>query len=598
MNQVGGHLGKNECGAGGLNPGGVASSSLFLRWELASVLTLLATVFFLWCAAWGMWTARDWSYPTAYLETRESDILGMLASFRAAADGHGTPLLIKRIPELGAPGEAVWSDMPIVEEIPYWLTGLLARMTGLFAATNIKVLLGHLLAALSFYLVARYFSCSRAWAFLGGIAFGTAPFIFSETPHHSVVAWVWHIPLFLVVWELLVRERAFTKRNYFFCLGVGFLTGLLNVYYTNIFCQIVLLSAVGASWAYRSWQPLIRGGAVILSAAAAFFLMALDTILTRLSYGANQDALERPYRWLEVYGLKFVDLLIPHPDHQLEFFREISRNYSQQSILVNEGAYIGLLGIASLFFLFGFTIYLMLRRPPGKIPAPAWQTAWIFFAFTIGGLNSLVGIFGLTMFRAGYRSSIVILAIVLMFAIRKLSTWLPEGHRLGLLIPVALALVVVWDHLPLTPTPAQKHSIQFAVNSDREFVRKIENQLPGGAMIFQLPPQSFPESPIPGMTPYEHLRPYIFSESLRFSFGAVRGREVNLPGLDDAESMGDFLQILRSHHFVGVLVNRKGYGEHSPPLERQILEAGGEFVAESALGDLVFYSIQPSANLD
>ena len=62
--------------------------------------------------------------------------------------------------------------------------------------------------------------------------------------------------------------------------------------------------------------------------------------------------------------------------------------------------------------------------------------------------------------------------------------------------------------------------------NDGEFVARIVALVPAGAMIFEYPYMSFPEHlPMHKMSDYEHLRGYLHSRNLRWSYGAMRGRQ-------------------------------------------------------------------------
>jgi len=558
--------------------------------DFAAVSVLLLLVAFIWCSGWGMWSGRDWNQPTAYLEIRQSDVIGMLAIFKSARDGHQVPLSQKVVPELGAPGQADWTSVPTIEEVPHYLTGVLARFTGLFAALNIKLLLGHLLSALTFYLVARYFACAISWAFLGGLAYGLAPFIFSESPHHSVVAYVWHIPLFLVVWQWVSTPPGIQplSKKFWFALAVALIAGLQNIYYTNIFCQLTLLGGVLLFLRERSKPALVSVFSIIAGSAAAFALMNIDTWMYKLSYEGASFAIERQFKWLEIYALKLSDLFIPLSTHQSPAFRLFNLNHSQQIVLSNEGTYLGLVGIASLLLLLGVSAYRIIFRSAKAIPAEAWQILWIFAVFTTGGLNAISGIFGLTLFRAGYRLSIVILAIALLFAMRQATRYFAGQKKLGHLVVVALTLIVIWDQMPLAPSVEEKALRSLQVESDRQFAMAMEKALPQGAMIFQLPVMSFPEAPVAGITPYEHLRPYLYTENLRYSFGSTKhvletgwqSQLVDLP-LDQT------IELLRKQGFGAIYINRKGFPDRGESILAGLANAGLTKTLESKAGDLV-----------
>ena len=159
---------------------------------------------------------------------------------------------------------------------------------------------------------------------------------------------------------------------------------------------------------------------------------------------------------------------------------------------------------------------------------------WIVLVFTTGGLNAIAGAFGVTMFRAGCRYAVVILAISLLYAARRLTsvqaaaaaraTDGTQGILWGTIVAV-LGLVIFVDQVPRSPAAEYVNTTAAFVDSDRRFVADMEAALPANAMVFQLPVMEYPESPVPGLGSYEHFRPYLYSSGLRYSFGSQKGRE-------------------------------------------------------------------------
>ena len=136
------------------------------------------------------------------------------------------------------------------------------------------------------------------------------------------------------------------------------------------------------------------------------------------------------------------------------------------------------------------------------------------------------------------------------------------------------------------------------VESDREFTRKIEARLPKSAMIFQVPIMEFPESPAPGMPSYDHFRPYLHSESLRFSFGGVKGRSWVQWQQEVAklESLSDVITKIQSYGFAAVYVNRSGFQDKGEGLLQAMRQLGYTEVIESKAGDLFCVLIHPDAH--
>ena len=368
------------------------------RRNLFALTTLLVICALAWCAGTDRWTPAAWNTPTQYLDGFYCDVVSTFAGMKATANGHNSPLSWKTVPELGAPFDGNWTDWPSIEEIPGLLYGLLGNIFGLFIGLNVSLLLGHLLAAATFFLVARHLDCSQLWAFTGALAFGLAPYIFAQSPHHITVAYAWHVPLFLLVWKWVATEPGLEWRSqrFWWAIGIAFLTGLQNVYYTNILCQLTLLGAAILYWQNRSRPALKSALAVIGAAAAAFALMNVDTWTYKAVYGPNQGALVREYKWLEIYGLKLVDLVVPPVTHHSELFSKFAAAHRAAAPLQDEGSYLGLVGIAALGLLAFAAIADVVKRRADTIPMAAWQVFWIVLCFSTGGLNSILGAFGFT----------------------------------------------------------------------------------------------------------------------------------------------------------------------------------------------------------
>jgi len=247
----------------------------------------------------------------------------------------------------------------------------------------------------------------------------------------------------------------------------------------------------------------------------------------------------------------------------------------------------------------------------------AWQVLWIVLCFSTGGLNTILGAFGFTLFRTGCRYSIVILAIALVYAAQRLTALQkaaafrtdPETLRIGAATAaIAAGLVILWDQVPQAPKPEFTAFLARQVEADRTFVTQMEAALPAGAMVFQLPIMEFPEAAVSGVPPYDHFRPYLYSKQLRFSFGSMKGRPreqwqqavqkqmLNGAALNqqtqqiqfNQNSVGAAVDEIRKRGFTAIYVNRNGFPDHGKGLEKSLLELGYlKPPIDSAAGDLV-----------
>ena len=515
----------------------ISSRTLGIRW--LPLAALLGLVFLAWCGSTAIWSPADFGRPAAYLEDpSKSDIVAVYTGLKASTVGEAAPFSWKTVSRLNAPFTANWTDWPSLDELHGLALLILANLFGVFGGLNAALLLGHLLAAGTFYGVARVSGCSQLWSFVGGLAYGLSPFMFAQSPHHSAVQWAWHVPLFTLVWRWVATDPGIEpwSRRFKEATGIGLLAGLLNVYYTNILCQLTLLGAAIRYLRTRARPALLSALAVIGAAAIGFAASNFDTWTYKAVNGPNEGALVREYKWLEIYGLKLVDLFIPPIDHRSDALRAFGIEHRKQAVLNDEDGspYQGIVGLACVLWLAGTAITRIANGREKEVPIEAWWVLWIVLMFTTGGLNAIVGAFGFTMFRTGTRYSIVILAITLLWAARQLTSMQADAEaksgdiatpRLWMAGAALLCGLILWDQVPQAPTAATIDAINRQVEADREFTEKMEAALPAGAMVFQLPVMEFPEAPIPGVPPYDHFRPYLYSKQLRFSFGSHKGRE-------------------------------------------------------------------------
>ena len=503
--------------------------------EMLRMALLAAITITIWCSVYGRWSAESWSAPVEYgLNPAAGDVMGEFAVFKAAEEGHYFPGVFHSVPRLNAPYVANWNDYPSPEDFMFWGTGLLAKVIGFFPAVNFLLLLVQILATLAFYYTARRFKCGWLWGGGAALLYGLSPYAFAHSLHHVDIACYWHVPLGLLVcfWIANGKGLRFGTRDYWIALAVAAITGLQNVYYTNVFIQLVGISLI-IQWMRQGWRewrvclpPMTIGGA----AFGVFVLMVVRVPLYAMLHGHNSTATVRTYAQMEYYGLKLIDMFIPFPTHRFPLFASLGARYEAWTILPAEippACYLGLVGIAAFLWLAIYTVRNAISRPARKIPLEAVQAGWVFIYGMVGGVNAFIGVMKFQLFRSTTRFCIVIMAITLLFAIRRLSLmakrWPAPWPKLA---PLAIVVFGLWEFLP----PTAGEDIRFVAaleKSDMLFCQAMEATLPKGGMVFQLPVMDYPETPIPGISAYDHFRPYIYTENLRFSFGADKGRPGN-----------------------------------------------------------------------
>jgi len=570
-----------------------------LREDAIRAVVLAVLVGLFWCAVYNRWTVQSWQTPLTYLSDPEKgDVISVLAGIKAARDGYFHPFFFTNIPELGAPYGANWDDYPITEKPLIWITGCVAGPMGLFAAANFAVLVGQVLAALSFYAACRLLNYSWVWSFAGAFVFAFARYAFAHGLHHLAVLYYWQVPLCLVICRWVMQEPGikFGERRFNFALAVAAITGVQNVYYTGMFAQFVLIGGLVQAWR-GGWRRSLPAVAIIAVAAVGFLAMNANTFLYHLAHGNNTQAVTRDYHWMESYGLKIVDLFVPPPEHVFPLFSNYGARHVGEVMLapgeLPPSAYLGLVGLGAMAWL----VAVSLRRAvEGKrLPLETYLILWILVFASVGGINGIIGTLGFQLFRATTRYSIFILCIVLMFAIRRLSEWRVQYKVVVYGAAVLVMIVAWWDQTPAPVTAAELDETAKVVASDRGFVEKMEQRLPANAMVFQMPVVEFPESLDRRIGPYDHLRPYLYSHQLRFAFGSDKGR----PQADWQRAVGELplneaATKLESYGFSACYVNGSAFSDGGASVIKALKDMGREEIIESDRGDLFCVMLKPA----
>lgn len=571
--------------------------------EICALAVLVVICVATWCTVYGRWSREAWRVPPGFVgRGYNGDALYILSKVKAFEVGDIHPGLSKVVPHLNAPFAANWNDFPGTEEPLLYLAGLLARIVGLFPAVNLALLGAHILAATAFYATCRLLRYRATLSMAVALAFAFSRYITYRSLPHLGLAFCWYLPFCILItwWGLSGRVFTVGSARYWFSLGIAIVAGLHFPYYSNIFLQLlgftILSQLIRGRW--RNAVPLLHiAGATVL----AFLLINTDTMGYALLHGANPGAVKRSLTSLENISLIPLELALPveHRWGRLESLTE-NRYVSQQKNVPEDlkrqlmiSSYVGVLGVLSFAWLFGLSLFLILRGEAQRVPIHTWQILWTLLYAMVGGVNWFLGVsLGIFVFRGGNRFSVVILTLLLLFLVRELSRVWPR--RGGALLAVLIAAAALWDQLPQPVSAESIEESASAISSDRAFVEDLERRLPAGAMIFQLPVVDYPESAKNGVNCYEMLRPYLYSRDLRFSFGSDKGREREDWQQDLVELVPrDMVEELERIGFQGLLVHTIYYGGGATKLLSELRTVTSGHPLVSAAGNLVFLPLSP-----
>jgi hypothetical protein len=561
--------------------------------DISYAAVLCVLVYALFCAVYGREGRMDWGTPVRY----EGDAIAFLTQLKAARDGYVVPVAATFVPDLNAPFEANWNDYPQPQKALFWLAGRLSWPFGLFVTANLLVLLAHLLAALSFYGVARYLRARPLWAAVGGAVFAATPYIWYRSLDHLALAYYWHLPPALLVtgWCFRPGGVRLRSRRFLACAVVAVVVGLFNVYYAALFVQLLALGAL-AQAVRRRWD---RVGAPLVLVGLAVFVPVLEgagTMIYVHQQGANPYALRRAYFELDLYALRPLELMLP-PYQGILHVAAGGARYWEQPHSEHGAVYVGVVALCGLGLLFGRPTFACLRRRRVFLSSALGAVVWILALSIAAGINGFIGLFGMTLLRGTSRYSIWLCTIALLYLVGRLSR-LSLRPTTAAALAAALLVVAVADQFP--PTWAEPARRERRFQSDRAFTAQLEAALPGPAMVFMMPVVEYPEAGrTEEMPDYDLFRPYLFTSHLRYSYGSDRGRprEAWQGAVADLPP-GEMVDRLERYGFSGIVIGRLGYADRGRELLHGLAAAGRPMLIDDRQGQRAFVPLHPRSPIE
>jgi hypothetical protein len=498
--------------------------------------------------------------------------LGMPFGAEIADWGAGMPfdysVLRLLVAAFGEPGTAINL---------YWLLSLVT--SGVFAAFALRALdLGPRLA-------------------LGlGYLYALSPFAFYRNIDH--VSLVYHFVPLIALLALRTAEgrperlsRGARMLVVAACAGQG----LSYVYYSFFSC-VLLGAASGLGWLRT------RRLATLKFAAAGALLIVIGTaiglapsLLYWHEHGRNPELQYKRVAEADLLALKVRHLLTPISAHPFPPLRARAAAAASAGFPGDNENTMGRLGtVGSLGFL-GLLLYAvgsaagLARRERPRLAAAAALTLVTLLLAQVGGFGSLFNLLVSPDMRA-YNRIVVFIAFFSLVAAglglehleaKAIGRARPRLVRGGILL---LLLLAVFDQASTTQLRLAYVEAAHRFGIDHEFVTRLESRLPKGAMVFQLPHTGAPvEQVLTRMATYDHAHAYLHSRSLRWSWGAIVGRNANWQAEIQRLPPVALVRTLALAGFSGVWIDRLGYFPEDPtPRDGRRVGAGSNPEAEIA----------------
>ena len=587
-----------------------------MRRRLALEATVLATVT-LAAVAWvlQLWHA-DLSIPLRYPPLDDTKFYLMLVK---GIIEHGSYLTNAA---LGAPFGQQLYDFPQGGDD---LSLLLIRGLGFVSSNpsvvlNLFFLLTFPLAALSAHFALRRLGLGAGAAGVAAVLFALLPYHFFRGEPHLLLSAYYAVPLGVLLFlELLAPAPLFAdRRRTLLTVGLCAAVGSANLYYA-VFTLVLLVAAALVSLGLRRRRTLRDALGVIGLIVTVLAVNLSPTLIYRAQHGAN-PALARTaaadQASPEGFDLRLADLVLPVPGSRIAPLRRLTARYDAAVAPgYCDGCYasLGLVGtvgfgwlaLGGLVALAGAGGWLASRRLARHA---AVGVAVALAVGAVGGLSGLIEVLVTADVRAWNRISVVI-AFLSLLAVALLLDGLARrlrqrrhGRALGALALSAVLGFGVLEQTTAAFVPDYRGAAR-QWHSDARFVAEIEARLPRGARVFQLPyvpfPEGYPDTPIGDSvaayaTKYEPVRGYLHSDTLRWSYGATKGRPADWAAQLADQPLALVEASATAAGFDGLWLDPAGFEQ---PRARQVLGAVEATLASAPLlspdGDLAFFDLRP-----
>lgn len=525
-------------------------------------------------------------------------------------------------PNLGAPHGQSLEDFPQADALNYLIVkffALFSRHAGL--VINLFGLSTYVLTTWSALAVMRHFRVAFMPALSAAVLYSLLPYHFARLNGHHFLACYQVVPLsvMLALWLYLGRLPWPTKRGaadaaatepeliylrvdrstvptaletvansgtggspllrWAVAVVIALMQGSAGIYYAFFAIYFLLIGGLAAALQRRRLQPLLATGLLVTVSLGSFAANLAPSFNYWHEHGRNPTVGQRAPKETEIYGLKLAALLLPIPGHRNIPLANLRERYERETAIVSESTW-SAQGMAANIGFLGLLCLLLVRRPASRVleGLSVLNICGILFA-TVGGLGMVFSMLITPQIRSQNRVSVYIsffslccLALMVQALWARLAT--TRARRLAFSgVLVGLVWFALWDQEP-HPYRPDFTRIKREWASDSDFVSRIETALPAGAMIWQIPYAQYPEGPLVyHHAAYPALRFYLHSQTLRWSVGAMNGREGDAWQKKIAAlPLDEQLQAVAEAGFRGIQVARRGYPDDGAQVETQLRE--------------------------
>jgi phosphoglycerol transferase len=581
--------------------------------RLAVETTLVASL----AAVLTAWVFQVWQIPLRVPLYYQRDAISAGALVQRVIEGS-----YNRSDRVGFPSGLEHRDFPLgPDNLNLLILEILGRGSQDWALVlNAFFLLGFPLTCAAAYAVLRRLHLAVTSSAVASLLFAFLPYHFLRGEGHIFLAAYYPVPLacFLLLrlfddvpplfTRIEPRVQIRPSRSWIAPVLIAIVLGSTGSYYAIFFIVLAIAGGAAATLARRTIRPLLSATGLVGVTVATLVVNLSPTLWFRHRAGANAQVVARSVAESDFYALRLIQMIVPIPGHRIPSMNDITAKALAAPNNSEAMQFLGLVGAAGFLYLLAAAIIRLAdgnRKIDRLIDGASTYVVIACLIGTTGGLSWVLGLAGFTEIRAWNRLSVFIGFLSLMTIARVFDRFsdraLARAPLPGSVARVAIGMaIVVLGVLDQTSPSIVPDSRRFAdeYRQDRTFVAAIEARLEPGTAVLQWPFLPFPEAELDkrgDMVDYDPFRGYLHSSTLRWSYGAMRGRggdwQRPLEALPIAEAVPRIIAI----GFRGISIDRLGYSDRGAEVEAALQAVVGPAAVESHNQRYVFYDLRPTA---
>jgi phosphoglycerol transferase len=513
-------------------------------------------------------------------------------------------------PRSGYPFGSPFFDYPSSDAGGFAILKILGTLSGeYYVALNLFFLLSFPLIAVTSFASFRALNLNSWFSSSACLIYTFAPFHFLKAGH-IFYTWYFVVPIFFYAAFKIFYFQKSTENKQIYYKGIILLAVILfisssfGVYYALFGTIVIGIGGIAGALSHKSYNNFTLSLAAIAIITFGVIANVSPNLINNSIEGKNPEAVSRSMYGAEIYGFKIVQLLLPRQDHRFEPLSKKAGFYNSSTPLVNENvaSSLGIVGSLGLVILAGVLAQSLSGKViDSRLGLLALIGIILILFGTIGGLGSVFSMLATPLIRGWNRISIFISYAAIAAFFIALQIFIEQRHRfwkIKFVTPVIAFALIIFSIYDQTTWACKSCNLalQTSFKIEKGFIDDLENLLPKGSAIYQLPYMYFPENPgLHRLPDYEHAIGFSNSKDLHWSYGGIKGRKGdNFFRTLAKEPIKKQVEVIQNLGFNAIYIDRRGFADNANAVLSELKIMVGDPIATRKDGEIVVFQVTPT----